>query len=137
MKKIIYFLSAICLLLLSCASEKEVITKPLSDGIFSGTFSVRYFVDMPWAVGSGEVTIKLQNGRFYSSANPNRIPAGGSGTFSVNNKKITFNDENPWWADFDWGLILNGEYYFEFDGKRLRIWRSNNVGLYEYILERQ
>ena len=137
MKKIIYFLSAMCLLLLSCANEKETVTKPLSDGIFSGTFTVKYFGNSSWEDGSGAVTIKLENGRFYSTANPNGIPAGGSGTFSINGDKITFNDENGWLANFDWNLILNGEYDFVFDGKRLRIWRETDFGLYVYILEKQ
>ena len=110
-----------------------------NDGIFSGIFTVKYFESFYWEAGSGEVTIKLKNGRFYSTANPDgsRIPAGGSGTFSVNGDRITFNDENGWFANFDWNLILNGEYDFVFDGKRLRIWRETDFGLYEYILEKQ
>ena len=146
MKKTIYFLSVMCLLL-SCASEKEEDiqkeedTKPLlEEGLFSGFFSVTYFADAAWAEdGSGEVTIKLQNGRYYSLGIPNGIPPRGSGTFSViSDNKIRFNDENGWLANFDWGLILDGEYYFEYDGKNLRIWRSiNEIALYEYVLERQ
>ena len=147
MKKIICFLSAMCLLLLSCASEKEEEiqkeeeSKPLLEGLFSGIFSVTYFVDMgSWKDGSGAAIIKFENGRFYSTGNPDgsKIPNGGSGAFSVNGDTITFNDENGWLANFDLNLVLKGEWNFEYDGKNLRIWRCiYEIAFYEYVLERQ
>ncbi|MDR6561556.1 MULTISPECIES: hypothetical protein [unclassified Arcicella] len=80
----------------------------------------------------------MTNGKFSCSGNSNRIPAGGSGTFSSDNNKITFNDENAWTAEFDWGLILQGTYNYTFDGKKLQMSTDRNgIGNYNYHLEKQ
>jgi hypothetical protein len=70
--------------------------------------------------------------------NANRIPAGGSGTYTFSNNKITFNEQNFYTADFDWNLILSGTYNYSFNGKTLKISANKNgVGDYEYVLEKQ
>ena len=117
----------------------EKVSIPIEEGTFSGTFTVKYFVDMPksWGSGSGKTTLELKDGKFTCTGNPGFIPAGGSGTYSINDDKIVFVDKNFWTANFDWNLILNGEYDFKFDGKRLKISANkNNVGHYEYYLKK-
>lgn len=106
----------------------------IQEGTYKGIFTVTYNS----VKESGKTTLELKNGRFSCSGNPNRIPAGGSGTFSYDENTITFNDENAWTADFDWNLILNGKYYYTFDGKKL-IFSSdkNNMGNYKYDLKKQ
>ncbi|MFN5427704.1 MAG: hypothetical protein ACK5BO_06685, partial [Bacteroidota bacterium] len=60
------------------------------------------------------------------------------GTFQVNKNKMIFSDDKMWTADFDWNLILNGEYEAVFDGKKLTLSANkNNVGNYRYELEKQ
>ena len=87
---------------------------------------------------SGKTTLVFENGRYTCSGNPDRIPAGGSGTYSIDNGKITFVDENFWTADFDWNLILGGQYDYQFDGKNLKIYADKNVvGHYEYRFVKQ
>lgn len=104
------------------------------DGTYKGTFTVIYSS----GIQTGQTTLDLKDGKFSCSGNSDRIPAGGSGTFSSGNNKITFNDENAWTADFDWNLILRGEYDYTFDGKKLKISADkNDVGHYEYDLEKQ
>jgi hypothetical protein len=106
----------------------------IKDGTYKGTFTVTYSS----GTKSGQTILELKDGKFASSGNTNRIPAGGSGTFSPENKKITFNDENPWTADFDWNLILNGKYDYAFDGKKLNLSADKNgAGNYRYDLEKQ
>jgi hypothetical protein len=106
----------------------------IKDGTYKGTFTVTYSS----GIKSGQTILELKDGKFVSSGNTNRIPAGGSGTFSPENKKITFNDENPWTADFDWNLILNGKYDYAFDGKKLILSADKNgAGNYRYDLEKQ
>ena len=112
----------------------------IENGVYSGTFTVTYFVDMPesWGRGSGITTLELKNGKFTCAGNPNRFPAGGSGNYSIQDDKIIFEDLSFWTADFDWNLILKGEYDYTFDGKRLKFSAiKNNVGLYEYDLIRE
>jgi hypothetical protein len=104
------------------------------DGTYKGTFTVTYSS----GTYSGQTLLEIINSKFYCSGNTGRIPAGGSGTFSLDNNKVTFQDENFWTADFDWNLILNGTYNYTFDGKKLKISAAKNeVGSYKYELVRQ
>lgn len=106
----------------------------IMDGTYTGTFTVRYSS----GTQTGPTTLNLQDGKFSCQGNPNRIPAGGSGTFFADSKTITFQDENVWTADFDWNLILSGQYNYTFNGKKLKIFADKNqVGYYEYDLEKQ
>ena len=86
-------------------------------------------------IQTGETTVELKNGRFSCLGNPDMIPAGGTGTCSSDNNKITFTDENFWTADFDWNLELDGTYDYTFDGKNLKFSADkNDVGNYSYDL---
>jgi len=114
---------------------------PVEDGIYTGIFNVTYFSyfsDIPesWVKRSGETTLELKNGKYTCMGNSNRIPAGGSGTYSINDNKIVFKDENWWTADFDWYLVLNGAYYYQYDGSKLKISAANTGRYYEYNLEK-
>lgn len=129
-KFLIATIFSITILLSSCKKDDLNI----KDGTYKGTFTVTYSC----GTQSGQTPLELKNGKFSCSGNSNRIPAGGSGTFSSNNKKITFNDENVWTADFDWNLILSGQYDYTFEGKKLIISADKNgVGNYKYDLKKQ
>ena len=124
----------------SCDKSEFVGGVELEEGIYSGTFTVKYFVEMPqsWGRGSGATTIELKDGKYTCTGNTNRIPAGGGGTYSIKDNKIIFEDKHGWTADFDGNLILNGEYDYKFDGKRLKISANkNDEGHYEYDLKKQ
>ncbi|MBS1578047.1 MAG: hypothetical protein JST29_00230 [Bacteroidetes bacterium] len=110
------------------------------DGInlIEGTYEVTFTVTYNLGTQTGQTTLELKNGKFSCSGNSNRIPAGGSGIYTFDNGKITFSDENFWTADFDWNLILNGQYDYTFDGKKLKISADKNgVGHYKYDLKKQ
>ena len=103
------------------------------EGTYSGTFTVNYSDGT--GKSTGATTLELKNGRYTCTGNHNRVPAGGSGTYSISNGKIIFEDENIWTCDFDWNMILKGEYYYTFDGKKLKFSENKNgVGYYEYDL---
>ncbi|MCL2291147.1 MAG: hypothetical protein FWC34_10700 [Bacteroidetes bacterium] len=117
------------LFLFSCGKDKLEI----KDGTYKGVFTVTYGSEK----SIGETKVTLNNGKYKCSGNFNRVPAGGSGKYSIENGKIKFQDENFWTTDFDWNLILNGEYDYTFDGKKLKISATkNDVGRYEYDLEK-
>lgn len=129
-KFLIPIILSIVTLILGCKKDNLNI----KDGTYKGTFTVTYSS----GTQTGQTTLELKNGKFTCSGNSNRIPAGGSGTFSSDNGKITFNDKNAWTADFDWNLILSGNYDYTFDGKKLIFSADkNNVGNYKYDLEKQ
>jgi hypothetical protein len=129
-KILIPIILSIVTLILGCKKDNLNI----KDGTYKGTFTVTYSS----GTQTGQTTLELKKGKFTCSGNSNRIPAGGSGTFSSDKGKITFNDENAWTADFDWNLILSGNYDYTFDGKKLIFSADkNNVGNYNYDLEKQ
>ena len=112
--------------------EKESIS--IKEGTYSGTFTVTYSSGKQ----TGTVKLILENGMYLCSGNADFIPAGGFGTYSIKNDVIVFVDENFWTANFDWNLILKGEYGYSFNGKKLKFSAyKNDVGLYEYDLQKQ
>ena len=126
--KLVLFSFALCLS--SCDKDKLDIRNGTYAGTFTATYSSGTF--------TGPTTVELENGRYSCTGNPDRIPAGGSGSYTVDNDTITFQDENFWTMDFDGNLILNGAYGYTIDKKKLKISAERNgLGLYVYDLERQ
>lgn len=118
----------------SCFEKEKQAPEQLLEGTYKGTFKVTYST----GTETGETTLEIKDGKFVCTGNTNRIPAGGSGNYSLNNGKITFNDQNAWTADFDWNLILNGLNEYSFDGNTLKIKAvKNGMGVYEYELIKQ
>lgn len=132
MKSNCLILCMLCFAIITSSCTKE--EQNLKDGIYKGTFKVSYSS----GTQTGQTTLEIKDNKFVCSGNPNRIPAGGSGSYSFSNNSITFNDQNVWTADFDWNLILNGQCNYTFDGKKLKIIANKNgTGVYEYELEKQ
>ena len=128
MPKITLFL-LLALLTVQCNNRQ-----PIEDGTYVGTFTVRY----DNSTQSGAVSLRLNNGSYTCSANTNRIPAGGFGTFSVQGNELVFVDSGAYTADFDWNLILDDPYQYTFNGRRLTLSADKNgVGNYRYELEKQ
>lgn len=120
----------IVLVFLACNKEEVAI----QEGTFKGTFSVKYSHGKQTA----STTLELKDGRYSCAGNSNRIPAGGSGTYTIENNIIRFSEENFWTADFDWNLILGGDYLYSYDGKVLTLSAVNErTGQYTYRLVRQ
>lgn len=131
MRTIFFNINIFLIIFLSGCNKDDI---NLIEGTYKGTFTVTYNS----GTQTGQTTLKLMNGKFYCSGNSNRIPAGGSGTYTFDNGKITFSDENFWTADFDWNLILNGQYDYTFDGKKLKISADKiGVGHYKFDLKKQ
>jgi hypothetical protein len=136
MKTNIIKIGILCMAVLfsSCFEKEKQVQEQLVEGTYKGTFKVTY----PTGTETGETTLEIIDGKFVCSGNTNRIPAGGSGNYSLGNGKITFNDQNFWTADFNWNLILSGAYDYSFDGKTLKFKaEKNGTGVYEYELKKQ
>jgi len=116
---------------------KDAVEMVRLEGSYAGTFTVMYtygFEKKSWAT-----VVKLEKGNYFCSGNSgDTYPFGGSGKFSIHGNKITFSDENFWFAIGDWNLILNGEYGYTFEGAKLKFAAyKGDVGYYEYDLERE
>lgn len=132
---------AAVILALSGCSDK------LSPDALSGTYTGKFHYLMPESSEkvTADAKIIFRERRYSSQGNTNKIPAGGSGDFEIQGGEIiNFKDENVWTANFDWGLILNGKYKYDFKGDSLILSRFtepcptclSQAGLYQYRLKR-
>lgn len=127
----IFFLS-----LNSCNNDDNNNQPQNLEGSYTGTFTVEYLNGDTF---SNPVTVSFNGENNYqSSSNDDYFPAGGSGTYEKDNSMINFNDVNQWTANFDWNLILNGEYNYSINGNELMISANkNDVGFYKYALTKE
>jgi hypothetical protein len=107
--------------------------KSIQPGEYKGKFKVV----MHDKTERGITKVLFTPDRYSCEGNDQRLPAGGSGTYTIKGNKILFFDENMWTADFDWNLILNGEYDFDYDGKKLKLITIRNGRRYEYDLKKK
>ncbi len=130
----------ICLLLLVISNTNSCSEKDLDGSIpagdYTGTFSVNYADGSTY---SGPVTVSFSSDNTYtSSGNEDRYPAGGNGSYSIRRGQFSFEDKNLWTANFDWGLILNGEYTYSFTNDKLTLTKTKDgSSTYTYVLSVQ
>ncbi|MGM9479411.1 hypothetical protein ACS5PU_23515 [Pedobacter sp. GSP4] len=125
MKAKIYLLVFVMLLFFGCKKPTNV--DRLIDGNYTGVLVV---TNSAKAVPSTyPITISLKNGRFNitPTGNTSLKPSGGSGSYSFKNGTAHFADENVWTADFDWNLILNGEYEIQSNATDLTLTKKFNT----------
>lgn len=115
----------------SC-SEKDL-DGSIPAGDYTGTFTVSY---ADGSSHSGPVTVSFSGDNTYNSnGNEDRYPAGGKGSYSIKGDQFSFEDENLWTANFDWGLILNGEYTYSFTNDELTLTKTKDGSTtYTYVL---
>jgi hypothetical protein len=80
------------------------------------------------------VSLLFTDNRFEGSSDIMNYPAICGGTFIVQDNMINFADSCTWTANFDWTLILKGQYTIEKNGGAVKIWRTNGAIKDEYIL---
>lgn len=98
----------------------------------NGSYSGRFIVEYSSNVQEGPFQLEIIDNTFHCSGNLNRIPAGGSGTFSISENEAIFQDENMWTADFDWNLILNGAYNLSQERDTLSLSKEEGNAKYIY-----
>ncbi len=111
--------------------------KQESNFIEETTYKGTFYITAPNIKSqSVPVSITLNNGTYSCSNGENFYPAGGSGTYNLlNNNQIEFTDTNVWTANFDWGLILNGDYNIVKTDENITLTKSGTNNLkYVYVL---
>jgi hypothetical protein len=121
------------LTLAGCSNDFD----PISDGdnvVYMGTFlRGGPLIDM----GSSNVTLRFRDGVFEGTSTENNYPAICNGTYSVKGTKINFRNKCIFPANFDWGLILAGDFDYEQRGDSLFIRRGYEGGNYDqYMLKK-
>jgi hypothetical protein len=111
----------------------QCVQKPLLKGHYQGVFTIKE----NGSLKSGPASIHLEDSIYQSLGQPDRIPAGGFGSLIIRDTVMEFRDKNIWTADFDWHLILDGKYRYNYTGDSLilRAVRPNGNS-YVYRLKR-
>lgn len=122
----------VMLLLFLAACDKndaDPVDRTLS-GNYTGTF-------FRTGMDTTAVTISFSNNTFRGPQNGSTYPAICRGSFIMDDHQVSFSDSCVWKADFDWSLILDGNYSVDFlPGGGVRIWRTNGYSRDEYLLRR-
>lgn len=116
--KVIKFLFIIFLITTGC-DRNPIETISVSDirGDYTGTFE-----------RNGEISnvdLQFNNRQFTGTSEIPKFPAICKGKFSINGNLIFFSNECAWTAEFDWTLILNGEWAYQLIGDTLILTASN------------
>jgi hypothetical protein len=80
------------------------------------------------------VEIRFINGTFIGESEIEKFPAICNGVYSTEENRITFTNNCVWTADFDWSLILSGEWTYSRNRSELILFKSNGD---KYTLIRQ
>jgi hypothetical protein len=116
---------------LACESEGDI---HLPEGKYSGYFT-RSTVDEDGV--PSRVTLMFAGNTFTGNSEVPKHPAICQGTYVIEGDKITFINNCPWTADFDWTLILSGEYVINVDGDQVKLFRDYNGKQTDvYLLEK-
>lgn len=126
------------LILGSCESDKTNDLK-IPDGTFIGTFQRQSVFG-----GEGDIaniTITFSSYSWTGESDKAKYPALCHGKYKLEDENIIFTNECMWTADFDWTLILSGEYSYSLDGNLLQMTRdyrgpSTDTYLDKYILSK-
>ncbi len=113
----------------SCTKTGAGIQIP--DGTYAGTFQRQY-------AGGGQistVSLVFSGGQWTGQSQYVQYPGLCNGSFnSIGIDSVHFTNACVWPADFDWSLILSGNYKVSLSGSRLEITRDYSGG-YKDIYE--
>jgi hypothetical protein len=104
--------------ILACESEGDI---HLPEGNYSGYFT-RSTVEEDGV--PSRVTLTFAGNTFTGSSEVPKYPAICHGTYTIEGDKITFINSCPWTADFDWTLVLSGEYIINVDDEQVKFFRD-------------
>ena len=121
MRQITFILFLTILISVSC--KKTSINSPIPNGIYKGTFQRQT------STGGqiSNVTITFSANAWTGQSEFAKYPALCHGTYLENGvDSISFENNCPWTAEFDWSLILSQNYKIKILGKDIQITRDYN-----------
>ncbi|WP_114936996.1 hypothetical protein [Mucilaginibacter endophyticus] len=132
MKPLFYFLVLIITLGGSCKKNENQAIK--LSGTYAGTFQRK--VSGTGAIS--DVSLSFSADAWNGESQTVKYPALNHGTFSTTGNKINFKNESVWTAEFDWSLILSGDYDITVSGNKITISKSYATGMIDvYTLSKQ
>jgi hypothetical protein len=106
---------------LSGCEKSKTENKVFPDGTYIGTFQR--------TINAGDeqisnVVLTFYDGKWSGQTDILYYPALCHGLFTIENNKIEFTNECAWPANFDWSLILSGEFDYTYNDSSLVIQKS-------------
>ena len=128
--------SIFCLIFVCCAISCSDKTSEASlEGNYVGTF---YRVSNNVQGNTSTVTLTLSNGRYDGTSTVSKYPAVCSGTYIETSEGVSFTNSCMWTAEFDWTLILNGQFKItRTDSELILVKEYNDANKDYYVLRRQ
>lgn len=120
-------------LTVACSDERPEIIS-IEEGTYEGTFTRSTDEQRNQ---SATVTLTLINGTFTGFSDQPKFPAMCKGSYEVNASGILFVDSCYWTADFDWSLVLAGQFSIRQDGGELILTKRHEHATDSYQLSRQ
>lgn len=125
MKPNILILFGLIFVILSCNNDDENSQTEIN-GEYVGIFER--------GENNSNVELTFNNGNWSGESEVTKFPALCNGTYSNSGEEITFENACPWTAEFDWTLILGGEWNYSLNGNTLIL---TNTSGDKYTLTKQ
>ena len=125
MKGKIFILFSFLVIMISCNKKNDNIEANIN-GNYNGTFERNG--------NDSKVELTFNNGTFNGQSELGKFPAICRGTYTSSGNKMTFTNNCAWTAEFDWTLILGGDWNLNLNNNMLIMTKSNGD---KYILTRQ
>lgn len=125
---------AVCVISFICCKKNHDSVTSIPDGVYKGTFERQTMVDNKTAdvtIQFSDKTFKVIEAGIAGYAGTHAYPIIGTGTYAVSaaaDDKLHFLNDSVFTAEFDWTVILAGDYKVTLSGKNLEIWRDYNYG---------
>lgn len=125
MKPKVLILIGLIFVILSCNNDDEIPQTEIN-GEYVGIFER--------GGNNSNVELTFKNGNWSGESEIIKFPALCNGTYSNSGNIITFENACPWTAEFDWTLILSGEWNYSLIGNSLTLTKTNGD---KYTLTKQ
>jgi hypothetical protein len=86
------------------------------DGKYTGTYAI---TNAKGLTNAGSVIFTFEGSRYSCEPQNLYLPPAGGGTFARNGQSLRLKDTMAHTKEFDWTLILNGDFTLIFDGSHL------------------
>jgi hypothetical protein len=97
-------------------------TRPIKSSDYVGTFSIR---SEDGTTQSGQVTFRFRTNTYSCIPEKVYLPPSGAGSYRLGDHSLTLTDTAMHTAQFDWSLILNGDFTYSNDGNKITLTQND------------
>lgn len=119
--KILWLMLIVLVIGISGCEKSKTVNEQFPEGTYIGTFQRTI------ALGDEQVSnviLTFSEGKWSGQSDLLNYPALCHGLYTIENNKIVFTNDCAWTANFDWSLILSGEYNYIYSDSSLIIQKN-------------